>query len=136
MRSLLKRVFVSAAVVAVLGVAACDEVPTVPEACELYSLGPTLSFVVPSASALQPALVDAQQRLLPSLSVPQSALAAEISTFSIELAGADEQTLCRAYNAVAERFDLIAPTLPVADGPDVEGIRLALRLSHAYLASN
>jgi len=136
MRSLLKRVFVSVAVVAVLGVAACDEVPTITEPCELRSLGPTLSFVVPSASALQPALVDAQQRLLPSLSVPQSALAVDISRFSIELAGADNETLCRAYNAVAERFELVAPSLPESDGPDIEGIRLALRLSHAYLASN
>lgn len=117
-------------------ISACTDAPTASTPCELTVLGPTLSFVVPSASALQPALVDAQQRLLPRLSTPAPIIASSISDFSTQLASVDKETRCRAYNKVVSEFERIAPTAPTSDGPDIEGIRLAIRLSHAYLAAN
>lgn len=125
-----------AALALALLVGACDDGPTSTAPCELVSLGPTLSFVVPSASALQPALVDAQQRLLPALSVPVPNIANTITDFSTELAAADARSRCLAYNRVAEEFQRLTASAPVADGPNIEGIRLAIRLSHAYLEAN
>ena len=124
------------ALASALFVGACDDGPTSAAPCELVALGPTLSFVVPSASALQPALVDAQQRLLPGLSVPAPIIASRISDFSTELANADERTRCIAYNRVVEEFQRTAAAAPTVDGPEIEGIRLAIRLAHAYLEAN
>ncbi len=115
---------------------ACDDGPTSAQPCELVALGPTLSFVVPSASALQPALVDAQQRLLPGLTVPAPIIASSISDFSTELANADARSRCLAYNRVVEEFQSAAAAAPLVDGPEIEGIRLAIRLAHAYLEAN
>jgi hypothetical protein len=124
------------ALASALFVGACDDGPTSAAPCELVALGPTLSFVVPSASALQPALVDAQQRLLPGLSVPAPIIASTISDFSTELANADERTRCIAYNRVEEEFQRTAAAAPTVDGPEIEGIRLAIRLAHAYTGSD
>lgn len=129
--------FVMRAVVAsALMVGACDDGPTSLEPCTLVALGPTLSFVVPSASALQPALVDAQQRLLPGLSTPAPIIASAISDFSTELATADQRSRCIVYNRVVAEFQRVAAVAPVVDGPEIEGIRLAIRLAHAYLETN
>lgn len=136
MRRPKSRLLTSAALVSALVVGACSDGPTSVTPCELVSLGPTLSFVVPSVSALQPALVDAQQRLLPGLSVPAPAIASAISDFSTELATADRQSRCLAYNEVVLEFQGVAAAAPVVDGPEIEGIRLAIRLAHAYLDAN
>lgn len=130
------KIVMRAALASALIVAACTDAPTSVAPCELVSLGPTLSFVVPSASALQPALVDAQQRLLPNLSTPAPIIASSISEFSTELATADRQSRCLAYNRVVEEFQRAAAAAPVVDGPEIEGIRLAIRLAHAYLDAN
>ena len=136
MRQLRSNISLRAVVASALVVGACSDGPTSVTPCELVSLGPTLSFVVPSASALQPALVDAQQRLLPGLSTPAPIIASTISDFSTELAAADAQSRCIAYNRVVEEFQRVAAASPVADGPEIEGIRLAIRLAHAYLDAN
>lgn len=125
-----------AALASALLVGACEDGPTSAAPCELVALGPTLTFVVPSASALQPALVDAQQRLLPGLSVPAPIIASSISDFSTELATADVRSRCIAYNRVVEEFQRAAAAAPTVDGPEIEGIRLAIRLAHAYLEAN
>jgi len=125
-----------AALSSVLLIGACADGPTAAAPCELVALGPTLSFVVPSASALQPALVDAQQRLLPGLSVPAPIIASTISEFSTELAAADTRSRCLAYNRVVEEFQRASAAAPLVDGPEIEGIRLAIRLAHAYLEAN
>lgn len=129
-------IFIRAVLASALVVGACSDGPTSVKPCELLSLGPTLSFVVPSASALQPALVDAQQRLLPGLSTPAPVIANSISEFSTELATVDRQARCLAYNRVAEEFQRAAAVAPAVDAPEIEGIRLAIRLSHAYLEAN
>lgn len=121
---------------AAVSVGACADGPTSSGPCELVALGPTLSFVVPSASALQPALVDAQQRLLPGLSAPAPIVASSIADFSTELATADTRSRCLAYNRVVEEFQRTAAAAPTVDGPEIEGIRLAIRLAHAYLEAN
>lgn len=136
MRRLQSSIVMRATFAAVLLVGACADGPTAAGPCELVALGPTLSFVVPSASALQPALVDAQQRLLPGLSVPAPVIASSIADFSTELATADARSRCLAYNRVVEEFQRTAAAAPTVDGPEIEGIRLAIRLAHAYLEAN
>ena len=136
MRQTKSTIVTRAALASALILGACADSPTSVTPCELVPLGPTLSFVAPSASALQPALVDAQQRLLPGLSAPAPIIASAISDFSTELATADRQSRCVAYNAVVLEFQRTAAAAPVVDGPELEGIRLAIRLAHAYLEAN
>lgn len=114
----------------------CADAPTSVKPCELVALGPTLSYVVQDPDVLRPALEDAWLRLVPALTTPSPEFAASMENLSERLTTSTKESRCTAFNIVAERFERIAAAAPVADGPDLESVRLVLRLTHAYLAAN
>lgn len=119
----------------VLG-AACRDAPTSVKPCELVALGPTLSYVVQDPAALRPALEDAWLRVVPALTAPAPQFAASMENLSEKLTTSTKEARCTAFNIVADRFQRIVAAAPASDGPDLENVRLVLRLTHAYLAAN
>lgn len=115
---------------------ACRDAPTSVKPCELVALGPTLTYVVQDPEALRPALEDAWLRIVPTLSAPVPEFATGIQNLSERLASSTKESRCTAFNIVADRFERTVAASPAADGPDLETIRLVLRLTHAYLAAN
>lgn len=116
--------------------ASCSDAPTSVKPCELVALGPTLSYVVQDPEALRPALEDAWLRIVPTLSTPVPEFATGIQNLSERLASSSKEARCTAFNIVADRFERTVAAAPAADAPDLESIRLVLRLTHAYLAAN
>lgn len=114
----------------------CGDEPTSVKPCELIALGPTLSYVVQVPEALRPALEDAWFRVVPALSTPAPQLATNMERLSELLTSNNKEARCTAFNIAAERFERIVAEAPAADGPDLESVRLVLRLTHAYLAAN
>lgn len=114
----------------------CSDAPTSVKPCELIALGPTLTYVVQDPEALRPALEDAWVRVVPALSNPPQEFATSMESLSEKLTASTKESRCVAFNIVAERFERIAADAPAADGPDIESVRLVLRLTHAYLAAN
>jgi hypothetical protein len=114
----------------------CGDTPTSVKPCELVALGPTLSYVVQVPQALYPALEDAWLRIIPALTSPPPEFTPSMERLSALLTSNDREARCTAFNIVAERFERIAAEAPASDGPDLESVRLVLRLTHAYLAAN
>lgn len=124
------------AIAALLFAASCKDAPTSVKPCELAALGPTLTYVVQDPAALIPALEDARVRLLPALTTPSPEFAQSMETLGERLIASTKESRCTAFNIVAERFQQIAASAPASEGPDIESVRLVLRLTHAYLAAN
>lgn len=124
------------AIAALVFGASCADAPTASQPCELIALGPTLSYVVTDPQALRPAIEDAWTRIVPGLTTPQPQFASSLDNLAQRLASSTKESRCTAFNVVAERFNAIVAEAPASDGPDLESIRLVLRLTHAYLAAN
>ena len=103
--------------------------------CELSPLDPRLAITISNPAVLQPMLLDAVTRLVPAVGGAPSGLAPAFVALRTELATTDRNNACRAFNLATEVFASTIATAPAANMPDLEALRLSLRLVHAWLAA-
>lgn len=116
---------------------ACSDAPTAPRGvCTLANVGPSLAMTIPNAVALQPVLDDARTRILPTLSVAPATLPPALLDLRVATIAGDAAESCRAFNAAAAALDAMASSAPDAELPDIDALRLALRLTHIWLSAN
>jgi hypothetical protein len=113
----------------------CADSPTEVRPCELTPLDPQLVITISDASVLQPVLQDALTRIVPTLTAPPAELQPSFAALTAQLGTTDANTACRAFNAVAEHLAAAIAAAPAADRPDLDALRLSLRLVHAWLAT-
>jgi hypothetical protein len=93
----------------------------------------------PSDAALQPMLDDARTRLIPSLSSASTALIpdlmASLAGLQTELGAVSGASACQAFNAVAAMLVNVEATAPASDAPDLDALRLVLRIVRVRLAA-
>ncbi len=119
-----------------LVVLGCADSPTALRPCVLTPLDPQLAITISDPAVLQPMLQDAVTRIVPSLTAVPTNLPQSFSSLNTELAGADANSTCRAFNLAAELLASAISTAPAADRPDLDALRLSLRLVHAWLAAS
>ena len=102
--------------------------------CELSPLDPRLAITISNPAVLQPVLLDAVTRLIPAVGVAPSSLAPAFAALNTELGTTDRNNACRAFNHATELLASTIATAPAANMPDLEALRLSLRLVHAWLA--
>jgi hypothetical protein len=114
----------------------CCDAPTAPvRNCELASVGPTIAMTPPSVNALLPLIVDAQTRLVPSLGAAASGISAELDALERALLASNAVSRCESFNAVAGTLTTASTAVAPAALPDLEAVRLVLRLIHLRLVT-
>lgn len=118
--------------------ASCADAPTAPttSGCQLASVGPTLAMTPPSVVSLSPLIGDAQTRLAASLGSVVPTLTAELGALQGALAGSNAAARCEAFNQAAHTVTSALASAPSAALPDLEAVRLVLRLVHVRLVTN
>jgi hypothetical protein len=121
---------------AALLINSCAEQPTSVAGCVPSSaFGPRLNVGAVSAGSVVPSLVDARDRLVPALAAAHPDLSSNVASITAMTVAADRDAACRAFNALGERWPSLVVAVPTEQTPDLEALRLALRLTHAYLAT-
>lgn len=116
--------------------ASCCDAPTAPvRSCTLSSVGPTIAMTPPSVNALLPLIVDAQTRLVPSLAGAAPMLSAELDALEQALTAQGSVSRCESFNTVASTLTIASTAVPPAALPDLEAVRLVLRLIHLRLVT-
>lgn len=117
------------------GLAACSEAPTEPVIdCTALALGTPLSHTVTSAAALRPALEDARDRVLPTLSAPP---VVDVNLAALENAviTANRAAACTAFNATVQSFNALAAAATPEQAPEVEVLRLTLQFARTWIVN-
>lgn len=135
-RSLRAAARVLACAVGALALASCADGPTEPIIdCSTVALGTPLTHVVTNAAALRPALEDARDRVLPTLSAPP-AVDVQLAALEAAVTAADRAAACTAFNATVTAFNTLAAGATPAQQPDVESLRLTLQFARTWITSN
>jgi hypothetical protein len=129
----LLRPFVAFVLVAL---AACGDAPTEPGIdCSALSFGAPLTHTVTSAAALRPALEDARDRILPTLSAPP-AIDVNLAALETAVTAADRAAACTAFNTTVNAFNAYVASAPSAESPDLEVLRLTLQFARTWITAS
>lgn len=122
---------------AVCFAAACADGPTTPSVpCPLTVVGEPVSLTVSGASALRPILEDVRDRVIPAIASAEISVDESVASLTTAVASGDRAATCAAFNVAATAFlSLEAVALP-EEAPDVEVVRLALRITRHWLSAN
>jgi len=120
----------------VIAVGSCADSPTGSLACEpSATLGVAFTQRPASAAALEPALQDARSRLLPALTNVPTEFIGSVDALAARLAVGNRDGACQAFNAVAAGWLGVSSGIAFDETPDLEALRLSLRLAQSFLAS-
>ena len=116
-------------------VGACADAPTEPGIdCSTLAFGAPLSHTVTNAASLRPALEDARDRILPTLSAPP-AFDVNLASLESAVAAADRGAACTAFNSTVEAFNAYLASAPSAESPELEVLRLTLQFARTWITA-
>lgn len=120
----------------IVALAACADSPTEPGIdCDTLSFGAPLTHTVTSAASLRPALEDARDRIVPTLSAPP-AIDVNLAALETAVTAADRATACAAFNTTVDAFNAYVGTAPSAESPELEVLRLTLQFARTWITAS